>query len=480
MYTVILCVSLLIVVSGNPVVRSKGMTQGPFAFLVPGINTWITNKAKIETVTYIVKFTFSKEEWDEKAKAINEKYKEFSTLPFFGTNSDLKDEFVSYTGPGFLHLKNVETTLKYLFKYKVPSAEFTPGSCVKELVTLDFDEIKRFLINLELRLKKITKTWTDSMIREDLLKQNTIMSWIGVFNEGCAEIEYLAQQASDALEQLNDNVFPAHLLGPDKVCSSSEISIEGEIFDIKECTGHKAGFSCNVQVLQPVHMMAITPMHKVAYQSLVLKGGQQNLPFARNTETMSLMLIDCEFTKLAHPVCSVSDFDTECKHALEGQKITLIIKNCDFIPELDPPVFVQLADGGVLLQNTQSIQANSVPITEPPPLILYSAGPITATSIKEEYVIHPSNLSLITSVVSSTLTPDHISDLIKEYDWDVFWANTDSEDYIDLGLIISQIFLIPFTLFGVFRKCKPIFPKRKTIKKHRKAIYRKNAVALEQ
>ena len=38
------------------------------------------------------------------------------------------------------------------------------------------------------------------MIREDLLKQNTLISYIGVFNEGCAEIEFLAQQASNALE----------------------------------------------------------------------------------------------------------------------------------------------------------------------------------------------------------------------------------------------------------------------------------------
>jgi len=61
-------------VSSNPIVRSKAITKGPFSFLVPGINTWITNKAKIETVTYIVQFTFTKNEWDEKARAINEKY----------------------------------------------------------------------------------------------------------------------------------------------------------------------------------------------------------------------------------------------------------------------------------------------------------------------------------------------------------------------------------------------------------------------
>jgi hypothetical protein len=141
------------------------------------------------------------------------------------------------------------------------------------------------------------------VIREDLLKQNTLMSWISVFNEGCAEIEISAQQASWALEQLNDNVFPAHLLGPDKVCSSSVISIEGEIFDIKEYAGHMAEFISNVQILQPVHMMAVTPSHKVAYQGLVLKGGQQNLPFVKDTESLSLRPINCKFTKLAHPVC---------------------------------------------------------------------------------------------------------------------------------------------------------------------------------
>jgi hypothetical protein len=122
---------------------------------------------------------------------------------------------------------------------------------------------------------------------------------------------------------------------------------------------------------------------------------------------------------------------------LEGQKIALIIKSCNFIPNLNPPVFIQLADGEVLLQNTQSIQANAMPITEPPPLILYSAGPITAISNKEEYVIHPSDLSLVTSVVVSPFTPDHLHELIKSYDWSVFWENTDSENYIDMGLIIS-------------------------------------------
>jgi len=98
------------------------------------------------------------------------------------------------------------------------------------------------------------------------------------------------------------------------------------------------------------------------------------------------------------------------------------------------------------LQNTQSIQANVVPITEPAPLISYSAGPITAVQNKEEYVIHPSNLSLITSVVESLLAPEHIHELTKKYDWSVFWENTDSEDYIDLGLIVSQIFYIARTI----------------------------------
>jgi len=98
---------------------------------------------------------------------------------------------------------------------------------------------------------------------------------------------------------MNDNVFfPAHLLGPDNV-TSSVISIEGEIFDIKEYAGHMAGFISNVQILQPVHMMAVTPMHKVAYQGSVLKGGQQNLPFVKNTESLSLRPMDCKFTKLA-------------------------------------------------------------------------------------------------------------------------------------------------------------------------------------
>ena len=75
--------------------------------------------------------------------------------------------------------------------------------------------------------------------------------------------------------------------------------------------------------------------------------------------------MNCKFTKLAHPVCSVINFETECKHALEGQKIALIIKSCNFIPNLDPPVFIQLADGEVLLQNTQSIQANAMPMRIP-------------------------------------------------------------------------------------------------------------------
>ena len=101
-----------------------------------------------------MKFTFSKEKWKEKAKEINDKYREFSTLPFFLSNSDLKEEFISYTGPGFLHLKNLETTFRYLFKYKVQTTEFTPGSCVNVLVHIDFDKISRFLLNLELRLKE--------------------------------------------------------------------------------------------------------------------------------------------------------------------------------------------------------------------------------------------------------------------------------------------------------------------------------------
>jgi len=380
MYFKLILIILLGSVHNSPVTRSKSSYQGPFSFLVPGIDTWITTKAKVETVSYLVKLNFSKSSWDEKVKAINEKYKEFSTLPFFEVNTDLKDEFVSYTGPGFLHLRSLEKTMQYLLKYRDETVDYMAGPCTKEIVTIDFDEISRFLVNLDFRLKRITKTWTDSMIREDLIKQNTIMSWINVFNEGCAEIEYLTQRASNALEQLNDNIFPAHLLGPDKVCSTTEVSIEGEFFSIKECVRHKAGFHCNVQVLQPVHMMSVTPMHVVTYQNLALKGGHRDLPFMKNSETSSLMLVDCEFQNLAHPVCSIVDIESECKHALEEQKIPQIIKNCDFKPELDPDIFTQLPNGGVLLQNVQAIQANSQLITDKSPLIVYSSGPITVSS----------------------------------------------------------------------------------------------------
>ena len=76
-------------------------------------------------------------------------------------------------------------------------------------------------------------------------------------------------------------------------------------------------------------MIAVKPIHTVAYQRLVQKGGQQNLPFVKDTESLSLRPMDCKFTKLAHPVCSIIDFDTKCEHALD-QKINLIIKRLQF------------------------------------------------------------------------------------------------------------------------------------------------------
>jgi hypothetical protein len=138
---------------------------------------------------------------------LNDRFRNFENLNFF-LDFDLKREFLSYTSNGFYGLTNAETLGNDIMKYKNESKPHVPATCIKTLSTWNLDELVRLRVNLNYRFSYINTDWEIQFVKSSTDAQETLLSWITLFNEGCSELYQTAQKLVEILEMLNDGVFP--------------------------------------------------------------------------------------------------------------------------------------------------------------------------------------------------------------------------------------------------------------------------------
>jgi len=280
----------------------------------------ITSKTATEQVLYTVKWDFTKAVWDELVKYYNKAFTNFESLPFFAANNELKDEYLSYAGIGFYHLARAETLGNYLVKYKQEAVPYITGSCAKDIIFFQKTELQRLKVNLEFRFSYISSTWTAASIKENVNQQEVLMSFISTFNAGMTELSATVSATIQILESLNDNIFPAHLLGEEKGCRTGK-GLEGELFEIQSCFSHAEGFSCLTTVSQPLSFTKVVKYHPVSYGNIRLIGESKDHSFFKNTDTNTLFGSVCDKIESPHPTCTVEEIPSPCRHALTDHKI---------------------------------------------------------------------------------------------------------------------------------------------------------------
>ena len=400
-------------VSCDKNLKETTSTEPPFHFLVQGEQSYIANKLVTETVEYQVGLNFSLAAWDQVVVDLNERFRKFENLGFF-TDSELKGEFLSYTSQGFYGLSKAETLGNYIMKYKNENKSHLAATCAQTLLTWNLDEMSRFRVNRDYRFSYINVNWEVSFVKSDTEALETLLSWIQTFNEGGTELFHTARQLVETLEMLNDDIVPSYLLGENKTCKSEGSSLEGEIFHIINCNGHKEGFSCMVQVTQPVEFTSVYLIEKVVYDHMELEGR-----YVRNTQTKGLMRLECEELQLAHPACEVYVIPPPCRHGLEENHVDQIIESCNFTEVLNPPTHAILAKGGVLVQQgVETVQAGGQVISDDLPLLLYSTGKISLTKNRIDIGIYPEVLATTNAVVKSAVTESQLARLREKLSWD--------------------------------------------------------------
>ena len=459
--------------------RSEKFSQDlpPFDFLVQTGIGQITSKTATEQVLYTVKWDFTKVEWDELVKYYNKAFSDFETLPFFTANRELKDEYLSYAGIGFYHLARAENLGNYLVKYKQQTLPYVAGTCAKDIIFFQKTELQRLKVNLEFRFSYISSTWTGASIKENINQQEVLMSFISTFNAGMTELSTTVSATVQILESLNDNIFPAHLLGEEKGCRTGK-GLEGELFEIQSCFGHAEGFSCLTKVSQPLSFTKVIKYHPVSYGNIRLIGESKDHLFFKNVDTNMLFGSICDKVETLHPTCTTEEIPSQCRLALTDKRTEEIIIHCNFSIWEDAPTYVPLERGGFLIQRADNIQAGTQIINDNLPIIVYSAGVVTVSVEKKEIYLYPDTVIPVTHTVKSLVTPQMVKEITDKLYWSDFTNSIDSEDYIDYTLIGLQILALPFILYGFIKSCR--LPAIRSTKNEKRKIYKENISLLRK
>jgi hypothetical protein len=87
-------------------------------------------------------------------------------------------------------------------------------------------------VNLDYRFSYINTNWEVSFVKSNTEAQETLLSWINLFNKGCLEMFQTAWHLVEVLQAVNDNVLPNYLWGKNKTFKKEGSSLKGEIFNI--------------------------------------------------------------------------------------------------------------------------------------------------------------------------------------------------------------------------------------------------------
>jgi hypothetical protein len=435
-------------------VAKRPKAPAHFSFLVPEREILVKIKTSIETVQYSILINFDEQNWSVMAEEMNSIFKHFEELPFFQADDAFRITTMSLLGPGFQSQKEAESNINDIIKYKDEQMEYIETvPCNRELMVLDSAELKRGILNLRTKFTKIDRNWNVEDVKSDPIKIGAIFSFITTYNVVFGEIAHFSAEILSSLELMSDNEIPQEAMRTNKTCESSNIvkETEGEIYEILNCYGSKKGYHCTTIINQPMQLARFMKMHAVNYKGFEIMGQSPSWIFLKNMETETLTYANCREQHTAHPTCLTHEIEAKCKQALVAERITETIEHCTFGRTDDPPSYVQLTEGGVLIQRANSVGSGQTAVTIVPPYIIYSPGPLTVTQDGEETVIIPAKTIESLTTVESSLTDEEVNALIWAHDGENYIESLGTEDYVNIALALVQLVLVPATIFWLWR-----------------------------
>ena len=432
--------------------RPNALTE--FSFLVPERELLVKIKTSIETVQYTIAVDMDEQHWDVLAEEMNSKFKHFEELPFFAQDADFKNQVLSLMSPGFENQKDGESNINDIMKYKDESTEFKKTApCQRTLIELNKEEIQRSILNLGTKFSKIDPNWDVNDVKTDPLKISTIFSFITTYNIAFGEIERTTSEILSSLELMSDNKFPENLMRANKTCEFSNTvkETEGEMYEILGCHGSKTGYHCTTVVTQPMQLTKFIKLHAVNYNGWEISGPQEDWIFIKNPETEAVQYALCKDSVSAHPTCLTKELEAPCKLALAARAVSDTIAHCYFSENTQPDGFKQVMEGGVLIQQADSVSSGQTILSNVPPYIVYSPEILTIAREGEEAVLIPAIAVESLVIVTSSLTEKDIAELEWTHSGESFIESLDAEDYMNLVLALIQLILIPATVYCMCR-----------------------------
>ena len=431
----------------------------PFAFLVTGEKLPISTQTKIESLDILLRFDLDSVLYKAQKAEIDALLDRFQKLSFFTLDASLKNEYLSFFYIGQENYNNMAKNIDTLMGFKQTTECKNHTNCQNLALEVNIDDFKRVKANLQYRFNKIDPVnWTPLTIVSHREQQNTLLSFISVFDEFSANMFEKTDRMLTAVEALSNKNFPEDLLAlVPAVCNNTGL-FEGEAYKVLTCTGCTKGYQCKVQVDTPAVITVVTRMLPVSYAGIHLKGNEEQFTFARTAE-LELKQLDCDMTEgnIEYPSCQIHEFPPHCKKALDDNDVRGAISYCEF-SKTTLQVAQSLPEGGVLVQDLAiealQIAAGGAVITQPPPLIIYSPRDVHVKHGDEEYVYAPSDSVTEQKILQSMLTTEDFYKLISVVYWREFGRSFQVSDIIRYILVAMQLIILPLTIYGVVMAIK--------------------------
>src|SRR5450830_115250 len=301
---------LSIVVSTDKIVPEKAPIATPikydtkvstFGFTVEGEHTWLSTQVGISIVNYVVKMDFNESEWKDYYNKISTAWTTFENNGAFA-DSTLKSEYISLSNSGFEALKDTVINIQHMLIYKNMGEKVPESKCVIELGSINKLEMERTCLHLEKALTHIKSTWTATDVKADLDKRQVLMEFIDVYNTAMLDLNLQTRNIIGTLEALSEGNFPIEVLGPKRSCHVST-SIEGEVYDIISCGGNKDGYTCRVEVTQPLALLEVYLIHPISYDGWSAVETNSSHLLVKDKLRSVVKLMHCTVMGLIHPIC---------------------------------------------------------------------------------------------------------------------------------------------------------------------------------
>ena len=433
-------------------VVKKPQAPANFGFVVPVSDFLVKFKTSIETIQYSFIIKMKEGEWDVILEEFNSIFEHFTTLNFFTQDEEFKSKMLAMMSTGFDNQKAFESSTNDIIKFKDESYTFVNTTpCQRTLLTYDKEDLERGVQTLKTKLDQIDTNWDISVVKTDAVKQSIIFSFISSYNVFFAAIEQFTSVLLSSLERLSDNQFPQEIMRTNKTCGTSNIvkETEGELYDILDCQGSKTGYHCTTVVTQPIQLTKLTRVHLVNYRGLELAGPSKAWIMVRDPTTEVFKWAKCTDMETAHPTCITQEVGEPCRSSLSANLIEDSIMHCNFTYTEEPVSFVQVKEGGILIQEANSVSSGQTAVVTTPPFIIFSPETVIIAREGEEIAIIPPVKIENLVIVESSLTEEDLLLLESTHKWEGFFENLDGEDYVNIGLAAFQLILTPLTIYGL-------------------------------